>query len=164
MHDLVKQQKIAKESIRALESLGDKYDREKRELISRLEKEKEDHLRREEHKFDSKVSSLKAINDQMSKKLITLDETQEDFQALQKNYGEAVQIIDDQKRELQALVRDNEDYRNRNGQLEDEVKDIQTMLQDQQRIYSSHIKELRSQLHDLEEATKGKYEEQIGSL
>ena len=38
------------------------------------------------------------------------------------------------------------------------------MLQDQQKIYSSHIKELRSQLHDLEDATKGKFEEQIGSL
>ena len=95
MNDLVKQQKIAKDSIRALESLSDKYDREKRELIQRLEKEKDEVLRREEHKFDSKVNSLKAINDQMSKKLISLDETQEDFQVLQKNYGEAVQIIDD---------------------------------------------------------------------
>jgi hypothetical protein len=38
------------------------------------------------------------------------------------------------------------------------------MLQDQQKIYSTHIKELRNQLHDLEDATKGKYEEQIGSL
>lgn len=63
MHDLVKQQKIAKDSIRALESLGDKYDREKRELMTRLEKEKEELLRREEHKFDTKVNSLKAIND-----------------------------------------------------------------------------------------------------
>lgn len=79
MHDLVKQQRIAKDSIRALESLGDKYDREKREMMLRLEKEKDEMLRREEHKFDSKVNSLKAINDQMSKKLITLDETQEDF-------------------------------------------------------------------------------------
>jgi len=40
MQDLVKQQKIAKDSIRALESLGDKYEREKRELVARLEKEK----------------------------------------------------------------------------------------------------------------------------
>jgi hypothetical protein len=47
--------------------------------MQRLDKEKEELLRREEHKFDSKVNSLKAINDQMSKKLITLDETQEDF-------------------------------------------------------------------------------------
>jgi hypothetical protein len=31
----------------------------------------------------------------MSKKLLTLDETQEDFSILQKNYGEAVQIIED---------------------------------------------------------------------
>lgn len=59
--------------------MGDKYDREKRELMLRLEKEKDEMLRREEQKFDSKVNSLKAINDQMSKKLITLDETQEDF-------------------------------------------------------------------------------------
>jgi hypothetical protein len=38
------------------------------------------------------------------------------------------------------------------------------MLTDQQKIYSSHIKELRSQLHDLEDATKSKYEEQLMSL
>jgi hypothetical protein len=31
--------------------------------MMRLEKEKEEMLRREEHKFDSKVNSLKAIND-----------------------------------------------------------------------------------------------------
>jgi hypothetical protein len=58
--------------------------------MTRLEKEKEELLKREEHKFETKVNSLKAINDQISKKLVTLDETQEDFQALQKNYGEAV--------------------------------------------------------------------------
>jgi hypothetical protein len=34
--------------LRALESLSDKYDREKREMILRLEKEKEDSIRREE--------------------------------------------------------------------------------------------------------------------
>jgi chromosome segregation ATPase len=90
MHDLVKQQKIAKDSLRALESLGDKYDREKRELMARLEKEKEELLKREEHKFETKVNSLKAINEQISKKLVTLDKTQEEFQDLQKNYGEAV--------------------------------------------------------------------------
>ncbi len=48
IHDLVKQQKIAKDSLRALENLSDKYDREKRELIMGLEKEKEDILKREE--------------------------------------------------------------------------------------------------------------------
>lgn len=63
MQDLVKQQKIAKDSIRALESLGEKYDREKRELIARLEKEKAEMLKREEFKFDTKVNSLKAINE-----------------------------------------------------------------------------------------------------
>ena len=52
-------------------------------------------LKREEHKFDTKVNSLKAINDQITKKLVVLDETQEDFQVLQKNYAEAIQIIDD---------------------------------------------------------------------
>ena len=48
-------------------------------MMLRLEKEKDEMLRREEQKFDSKVNSLKAINDQMSKKLINLEETQEDF-------------------------------------------------------------------------------------
>jgi hypothetical protein len=63
MQDLVKQQKIAKDSIRALESLGDKYEREKRELVARLEKEKAESLKRTEQNFDTKVNSLKAIND-----------------------------------------------------------------------------------------------------
>ena len=63
MQDLVRQQKVAKDSIRALESLGEKYDREKRELIARLEKEKTELLKREEFKFDTKVNSLKAINE-----------------------------------------------------------------------------------------------------
>lgn len=38
------------------------------------------------------------------------------------------------------------------------------MLHEQQRIYTSHISELRGQLQDLEDATKSKYEEQISSL
>ena len=63
---------------------------------------------------------------------------------LQKNYGEAVQIIDDQKKELHMLVRETEELRNSNSSVEDELKDVQSMLTDQQKIYSSHIKELRS--------------------
>lgn len=52
----------------------------------------------------------------------------------------------------------------RNQQLEEDLREIQLMLHDQQRVYSSHISDLRSQLNDLEDATKGKYEEQIVSL
>ena len=44
------------------------------------------------------------------------------------------------------------------------MREIQLMLHDQQRVYSNHISDLRSQLNDLEDATKGKYEEQIVSL
>ena len=128
MHDLVKQQRLAKDSLRALESLGDKYDREKRELVIRLEKDKEDSLKREEQKYESKVHSLKSINEQMSKRLIDLDETQEDFQSLQKSYNEAIQIFEDQKRELQSIVADHEDLKSRNGQVEDELGDVQGML------------------------------------
>ena len=59
----MKQQKIAKDSLRALENLSDKYDREKRELIIRLEKEKEDTFKREEQKYELKINSIKALND-----------------------------------------------------------------------------------------------------
>ena len=128
MHDLVKQQRLAKDSLRALENLGDKYDREKRELVIRLEKDKEDSLKREEQKYESKVHSLKSINEQISKRLIDLDETQEDFQSLQKSYNEAIQIFEDQKRELQSIVADHEDLKSRNGQVEDELGDVQGML------------------------------------
>ena len=100
----------------------------------------------------------------MSKQLNILDEVQDNFQELQNNYSEAVMIIDDQKNQIQKLDIENEDLGTRNGQLDDELKDIQSMLHDQQRIYSSHINELRSQLNDLEDATKGKYEEQVMSL
>lgn len=51
MYDLTKQQKIARDSLKALESLSDKYDSEKRELIVRLEKENEENLKREENKY-----------------------------------------------------------------------------------------------------------------
>jgi hypothetical protein len=37
--------------LKALESLSDKYDREKREMIMKLEKEKEDTLKKEESRF-----------------------------------------------------------------------------------------------------------------
>jgi len=63
LHDLVKQQKISKDSLRALENLSDKYDREKRELVLRLEKEKDDALKREEHKYELKLNSIKSLND-----------------------------------------------------------------------------------------------------
>lgn len=75
-----------------------------------------------------------------------------------------MQIIDDQKREIQQLLRECEEAKARNGQLEDEVKEVQTMLHEQQRIYSTHINELRNQLNELEDATKGKFEEQLVSL
>lgn len=97
-------------------------------MVTRLEKEKSEVLRREETKFEAKVSSLKAINDKISKKLVTLDETQEDCHALQKSYGEAVQIIEEQKRELTTMVHECEEYRQRNGSLEEELKDLQGML------------------------------------
>lgn len=74
------------------------------------------------------MHSLKSINEQMSKRLIDLDETQEDFQSLQKSYNEAIQIIEDQKRELQSIVADHEDLKSRNGQVEDELGDVQGML------------------------------------
>lgn len=128
MHDLVKQQRLSKDSLRALESLGDKYDREKRELVIRLEKDKDDSIKIYEQKYESKVHSLKSINEQMSKKLIDLDETQEDLQSLQKSYNEAIQIIEDQKQQLQSIVADHEDLKSRNGQVEDELGDVQGML------------------------------------
>ena len=95
MSDLVKQQKIAKDSLRALDNLSDKYDKEKRELIFRLEKEKDDALKREEAKYEVKVNSIKALNEQLNNKLGSLHETEDDFSALQKNYNEAVGIIED---------------------------------------------------------------------
>ena len=51
-----------------------------------------------------------------------------DFQSLQKSYKEAIQIIEDQKRELQSIVADHEDLKSRNGQVEDELGDVQGML------------------------------------
>ena len=46
--------------------MSDKYDREKRELIMRLEKEKEEVMKKEEQKYEHKFNSLKSINDQMN--------------------------------------------------------------------------------------------------
>ena len=43
--------------------MSDKYDKEKRELILRMEKDKEDCLKREESKYELKINSLKSLND-----------------------------------------------------------------------------------------------------
>jgi hypothetical protein len=48
----------------------------------RLEKEREDAVRREEQKFEMKLNSLKSLNDQLNNKLGTLHETEDDFSAL----------------------------------------------------------------------------------
>lgn len=69
LSDLNKQQKIAKDSLRALEHLSDKYDKEKRELVIRLEKEKDDFFRREENKFDQKLSHLRQVNEDLKVKV-----------------------------------------------------------------------------------------------
>jgi hypothetical protein len=39
--------------------LSEKYDNEKRELISRLEKERDETLKREESKFEAKFNAIK---------------------------------------------------------------------------------------------------------
>lgn len=51
-------------------------------MIMRMEKEKEDMMRREEHKFELKLNSLKSLNDQLNHKLGSLSETEEDFAQL----------------------------------------------------------------------------------
>ena len=56
-------------------------------------------------------------------KLWTLNETEDDYMTMQKNYQDATVIIEDQKKEMQMMFRDNEDVKNRNSQLEDEIKD-----------------------------------------
>lgn len=59
--------------------MSDKYANEKRELVEKLEREKDDILKREESKYDAKVSQLKNANDKMSKQLNILDEVQDNF-------------------------------------------------------------------------------------
>lgn len=66
VNDLLKQQKIAKDSLRALDSLSDKYEKEKRDLILRLEKDKEEILKRDEYKYELKINSLKSLNEQLN--------------------------------------------------------------------------------------------------
>ena len=43
---------------------------------------------------------------------------------------------------MQAMG-ESEEVRARNAQLEDEIRDVQQMLAEQQKIYSSHINELK---------------------
>ena len=45
----------------------------------RMEREKDDVQRREEQKFEHKVSALKNLNDQLNMKLGTLNDTEEDY-------------------------------------------------------------------------------------
>jgi len=60
--DLRKQHKIAKDSLRALENVSSKYDQEKRQFVQRLDQDKEEMLKREMHRSDVKLNSLKALN------------------------------------------------------------------------------------------------------
>lgn len=50
MQDLVKQQRLTKDSIRAFDTLNGKYESDKRELLERLERDKDEVLRKEDHK------------------------------------------------------------------------------------------------------------------
>jgi hypothetical protein len=58
-----------------LEQVSDKYDREKRELLLRLEKDRDEALRRMEAKYEGKLQSLKSLNESMGRKLTKFDET-----------------------------------------------------------------------------------------
>ena len=42
--------------MRALESLGEKYEMEKRELVIRMEREKEEIVKREEMRYENKIN------------------------------------------------------------------------------------------------------------
>ena len=53
-----------------------------------------------ESKWEGRVKELKHINDQMTRKLRSLEDTKELAEDLQKRYSEAVQIIDGQKRDI----------------------------------------------------------------
>ncbi len=55
----MKQQRIAKDSLRALESLSETYEREKREIIARLDREREELIKREESKSDARGREAK---------------------------------------------------------------------------------------------------------
>lgn len=63
MADFAKQQRLAKDSLRALEALSDTYEREKRELVARLERDRDEALRREEAKFETKAKELRQNNE-----------------------------------------------------------------------------------------------------
>jgi len=100
----------------------------------------------------------------LAKQLDLLEGVEDNFEALKGNYNEAVKIIEEQKKQLAKLNQEADELAGRNQQLEEDLREIQLMLHDQQRVYSNHISDLRSQLNDLEDATKGKFEEQIVSL
>lgn len=62
-----------------------------------------------ENKWEGRIKELKHINDQMTRKLRSLEETKELAEDLQKRYTEAVQIIDNQKRDLHQMNQDNDE-------------------------------------------------------
>ena len=80
----------------------------------------------------------------MTKQLDVLEGIEDNFEALKSNYNEAVLIIDEQKKQIAKVNTEADELAMRNEQLEGDLKEIQGMLHDQQRIYSSHISDLRS--------------------
>jgi len=70
---------VAKDALKQLEGVSDKFDRERRELIQKLDKEKDECVKREESKWEVKVRSLKALNEQLNNKLQGKEDTEEDL-------------------------------------------------------------------------------------
>lgn len=52
---------------------------------------------------------MKSLNEQLNQRLGTLSDAEEDFTSIQQNYNEATQIIEEQKKEIQELMREIEE-------------------------------------------------------
>lgn len=65
----MQQQKIAKEAIKALDNLTDRFEEDKRETKRDMERLREEALLREREKHDAKLNSLMALNENLKERI-----------------------------------------------------------------------------------------------
>ena len=139
VNDLMQQQRIAKEALKALDNLTDRFEEDKKETKREMERQREEVMRREREKCDIKVNSLVAVNESLNERIKSLEAGEKSFLA--------------QIDQMQAV------YSQRQAEISDEGRETQRAAVEQQRAYHAQINELKVQLRELEDQTRLKYDE-----
>ena len=143
VNDLMQQQRIAKEALKALDNLTDRFEEDKKEAKREMERQREEVLRREREKCDIKVNSLVALNESLHERILSLEAGEKTF--------------------LSQIEKMQEAFQQRQAEIAGEGKESQRASIELQRAYNAQINELKIQLRELEDQTRIKYDEIVMS-